>query len=212
MNPLSNKLKQNNIITHFTELEYFTKITSFNQDFRDCTKLETINIPISLTNLGNQTFYNCQSLRYIDAPHVTSGGYQFYHCYELRNLNVVNMVGGSAQFESCRNLTELIIPKCTGAAYNQYYTFMHCSKIVTLDIRSFTHVGYFRQFDGCDALRKIILPDTPPALTNPKNTQLNSSCHLYVRTEEVKQAYLAHSQWSYFAAERYIVSPEDYEE
>lgn len=211
MTSLGTKMKSNTIITHFEEFIFFTKVTSFNQDFRGCTGLETIELPTSLTNLGDYAFYQCESLRGLDAPNVISGYYRFNNCYNLSYLNVTNMVGGNAEFNNCRNLPELIIPKCTGAVYNKYYTFENCQKMVTLDIRKFTHLGYFRQFSGCTALRKIILPDTPPTLTNPTGSGLNSSCLLYVRTEEIKQAYLAHSQWSTFAESRYVVSPEDYQ-
>lgn len=165
----------------------------------------------SLTALGNSSFKNCSALISIDAPNVTSGNYNFSNCNALTFLNVPKMIGASAEFERCSHLTELIIPKCTGASGNKYGMFDGCSSLVIIDARSFTNFGYYYQFRGCSALRKIILPDTPPNLSNPTRTELNSSCLLYVKSTEIKEAYLAHSQWKNFAESRYVVSPEDYE-
>ena len=169
-------------------------------------------MPSSLTALGDSSFKNCSALTSLDAPNATSGNYSFNNCTALTFLNVPKMVGANAEFENCSHLTELIIPKCTGARGNKYGMFSGCSSLVIIDARSFTSFGYFYQFRGCSALRKIILPDTPPTLSNPTGTELNSSCLLYVKNTEIKEAYLAHSQWKNFAESRYVVSPEDYQE
>ena len=200
------------MITHFDEFEYFIGVHSINDCFQSCTHLETILVPSNLTSIGSNSFKNCNALTALDAPNVTSGNFQFDNCYAMTYIDIHNMVGSDARFDNCRSLTELIIPKCQGSQWNYYGGFSGCTNLVTLDIRGVTLLGYLRHFSNSPALRKIILPDTPPGIRNPKSTGLNSSCLFYVRNEDVRQAYITDSNWSNFDASRYIVSPEDFEE
>ena len=58
--------------------------------FANCKKLETIDIPESVTSLGDSSFKNT-NISYIDLENIkTLGSSCFYCCYNLKDINVFN--------------------------------------------------------------------------------------------------------------------------
>ena len=81
--------------------------------FANCTNLTTINIPKSVTNIGEHAFKNCASLTSITIPNsVTSIGEDaFYGCRGLTSVTIpssVTSIGNSA-FEGCNQLSNVTI-------------------------------------------------------------------------------------------------------
>ena len=59
----------NTTITSFSELLYFTSLTSLTcadgyGTFQGCYNLELINLPSSLTTIGKYAFYDCREFRF----------------------------------------------------------------------------------------------------------------------------------------------------
>ncbi|MCQ2976383.1 MAG: leucine-rich repeat protein, partial [Bacteroidales bacterium] len=79
--------------------------------FNGCSGLTSIDIPESVTSIGNRAFNGCSGLTSIDIPEsVTSiGNYAFNGCSGLNSIDIpesVTSIGGWA-FYDCKNLTSI---------------------------------------------------------------------------------------------------------
>ena len=82
--------------------------------FYECRSLTSITIGSNVTSIGNEAFYNCRSLTSITIPNsVTSiGNYAFSYCSSLTSITLPNSVTsiGDGAFSFCSNLTSITIP------------------------------------------------------------------------------------------------------
>ena len=89
-------------------------------------------IPNSVTNIGDNAFYGCQSLTNINIPNsVTSiGNDAFGRCYSLTSINIPDGVTniGHAAFYKCESLTSINIPD--GVTNIGDYAFLFCKNIL----------------------------------------------------------------------------------
>ncbi|MBQ3589722.1 MAG: leucine-rich repeat domain-containing protein, partial [Clostridia bacterium] len=115
------------------------QITSTNYNaFRDCTSLEEVIIPNTLTSMGDTNFLGCTSLKYVKIPNsVTSIGYgAFLGCTALEFAEVSNAVLVRDQiFSGCTSLKAISIPE----------------GVTTIEARA---------FNGCTSLKAVYLPST----------------------------------------------------
>ena len=106
--------------------------------FSACSSLTSINIPDSVTNIGDGAFCDCSSLTDINIPHSVTciGDKAFCHCSSLTNINIPHSVTciGDEAFSGCKSLTSINIPD------------------------SVTSIGR-RAFEGCSSLTSINIPD-----------------------------------------------------
>ena len=106
--------------------------------FSACSSLTSINIPDSVTNIGDGAFCDCSSLTDINIPHSVTciGDKAFCHCSSLTNINIPHSVTciGDEAFSGCKSLTCINIPD------------------------SVTSIGR-RAFEGCSSLTSINIPD-----------------------------------------------------
>ena len=66
---LKGVFRNNSIIKSFDEFKYFTGLKTLQtKAFENCKNLETITIPNSITNLGNEIFYGRDKLKRINVP------------------------------------------------------------------------------------------------------------------------------------------------
>ena len=80
--------------------------------FQNCTSLENINIPQSVTFIGENAFIQCENLKSIDIPgNINTIEGAFFNCYNLKNINISEGVKiiKSYAFYSC-NANEINIP------------------------------------------------------------------------------------------------------
>ncbi len=99
-----------------TDLEIISEIdgkpvTSIGDTFAFCDSLTSIEIPDSVTSIGDIAFYSCDSLSSVTIGNsVTSiGDYAFEYCDSLTSITIpssVTSIGYSA-FEDCANLTDV---------------------------------------------------------------------------------------------------------
>ena len=86
-------------------------VTMIGEDaFYNCDSLTSVNIPDSVTTIGDEAFYHCSSLTSVTiGDSVTSIGYKaFYGCDSLTSVNIGDSVTtiGEGAFYNCTSLKE----------------------------------------------------------------------------------------------------------
>ncbi len=126
--------------------------------------ITSITIPDSVTSIGYQAFFNCNSLTTVEFganSQLTSiGDWAFYSCNSLTtvefgaNSQLTNI--GEDAFKDCTNLTTITIPK--GVTSIGEDAFYNCSNLTSITIPdSVTDIGE-SVFSGCSSLQSITLP------------------------------------------------------
>ena len=112
--------------------------------FYDCITLTSINLPNSITSIGNSAFNGCISLTDITIPNsVTSiGNSAFNGCISLTEITIPNNVTsvGYGVFSDCSGLTSIIIPNSiTNIGESVFY---RCISLTEINIpNSITSIG-----------------------------------------------------------------------
>ena len=126
--------------------------------------IESISLPLSVTEIPDEAFYTCNSLKTVQVSSSlkTVGSFAFYHCTSLESINLPDYVTTySYAFSGCKNLISIsekasiiIIP--TGG-----YEFAEDVNLSTnIIIPEGVDTIYNQAFDGCSSIKKIILPST----------------------------------------------------
>ena len=153
----------NEEITSFDELQYFTGLTSIGEyAFGSCSALKSIKIPNSVTSFEEQAFTGCLSLTSIEIPNsVTSiGNGVFSGCSALTSIVIPNSVTsiGESAFYECTALTSIEIPN--SVTYLGEWAFSFCSALTSIEIpNSVTSIGEVT-FQCCSALTSVKIPNS----------------------------------------------------
>ena len=137
--------------------------------FSNCNSLTSINIPDSVTTIGHRAFESCGCLRIINIPPslTTIENETFLGCHSLRNINIpdtVTTIGDSA-FENCGSLTSINFPPRLTSIGNR--AFYDCGSLRIINIpQSLTSIGG-SAFRNCGSLTSI---NIPPSLTSIGNS------------------------------------------
>ena len=124
--------------------------------------MTSIDIPSSVTFIGDYAFKNCSGLTSITIPTgVTSiGVYAFYYCSGLTSViipNSVTSIGGKA-FLDCISLTSVTIPNSVISIGDN--AFYGCSGLTSVTIgNSVTSIGD-HAFHGCSGLTSVSIPNS----------------------------------------------------
>ncbi|WEK83251.1 MAG: leucine-rich repeat domain-containing protein [Mycoplasma sp.] len=84
-----------------------------NNAFRNCSLLNSINIPNSVTNIGEYAFYNCSALTDIMLPNsveiINKGA--FHTCTRLNSINIPGsaIYIGNIVFDGCVSLSNIVL-------------------------------------------------------------------------------------------------------
>ena len=142
--------KQNNSLNQTTrqgEID-FSQYPDFVIESRVLKKYlgkdDIIKIPYGVTSIGNEVFYNCESLTSVIIPNsVTSiGDKAFYNCRSLTSIVIPDSVTsiGEGAFAGCDSLTSIVIPdSITSIVKDAFYFCMSLTSIVIPD--SITGIG-----------------------------------------------------------------------
>lgn len=164
-------------------------------------KINKVELPKSMTNIGSRAFSRCSGLASIIIPNsVTSiGDGAFEGCFALSSINLPNSVAniGSHAFFGCTGLTAIIIPKSVTTIGD--YAFSYCTGLAYVTIsKSVVNIGYYA-FEGCSALKEVHTKNiTPPTCYNFAFYNVNTTnCKLYVPTGSIN-AYERADEWEEF--------------
>ena len=130
-----------------------------NFAFAGCSSLTAINIPSSVTCIGQGAFYGCSSLTSINIPSSVTciASWAFRDCSSLTSINIPSSVTciEEVAFEGCSSLTSINIPSSVTCI--EYSAFYNCSSLTSINIpSSVTRIGY-NAFSGCSALKTIVI-------------------------------------------------------
>ena len=119
-------------------------------------------IPDSVTNIGNDAFYNCEPLTSINIPDgVTNiGDEAFWWCGSLTSINIPDGVTniGSYAFDGCNSLASINIPN--NMTNIEVGAFLGCESLTSIIIpNSVTNIGD-NAFRRCKSLTNINIPDS----------------------------------------------------
>ena len=144
-----------------TSIEIPDTVTSIGEDaFRNCTSLTSIEIPDSVTSIGYEAFLYCSSLTsVVIGDNVTSiGDRAFSDCRSLRSITIPNSVTsiGVAVFRGCA-LTSIEIPNSVTSIGDE--AFRGCALTSMVIPNSVTSIGD-EAFRGCTSLTSIVIPNS----------------------------------------------------
>lgn len=140
-------------------------VTSIGKEaFYNCNSLTSIDIPNSVTSIGDYTFDNCTSLENVifeENSKLTSIGVSaFYNCTSLISIKIPDSVTsiGDWAFRKCKSLTSIAIPN--GITSIGEYTFNDCYSLTSVTIGdSVTSIGV-GAFESCHSLTSIEIPNS----------------------------------------------------
>ena len=162
---------ENGILKKYTgpggDVEIPESVTAIGDHaFQECRSLTNIVLPDSVTAIGGWAFMYCRSLTSIIIPDsVTAIGTRaFDGCSSLTSIvlpDSITAIGASA-FNGCRSLTSIVIPdSVTAIGYDAFYGCSSLTSIVIPD--SVTAIGA-GAFGSCSSLTSIVLPDSVTAI------------------------------------------------
>ena len=103
--------------------------------FFKCKGLSTVNIPTSITSIGEYSFYECKSLLTLTLPKIESIGYNAFRlCISLRSVLFLNDVDyfGNCAFAESTSLSYIIYQGLKVAPNNE--VFFGCRKLKSSEV------------------------------------------------------------------------------
>lgn len=133
--------------------------------FRECSALTSVTLEegSNLTSIGDYVFEGCASLTSITIPdyvtHIGEGA--FAYCDSLVSIVVPNRVESiqKGAFHECGALTSVTLEEGSNLASIEAYTFEGCSSLTSIDIpNSVASIGNYA-FRECSALASVTLKE-----------------------------------------------------
>jgi len=161
--------RNSQFITSFDELQYFTNVTSIEDEaFYGCSDLTSITLPKGVTSIGRKAFWGCSDLTSIIIPEdVTSiGTYAFEDCSNLASITIPNSVTsvGNSAFEYTAwydNQPDGLV--YVGRVVYRYKGTMPEETNIVIEDGIISIADY--AFNGCTGLTSINIPNSVTSLS-----------------------------------------------
>ena len=129
-------------------------------EYLSCSSLTSVDIPNSVTSIGNYAFCNCSSLTSVTIPNsvISIGNYAFGNCSSLTSVTIPNSVTsiGTWAFAKCSNLNSISIG--SGVISIGEEAFYHCTGLDSIELpNNITTIGR-NCFDSCINLTTVNIP------------------------------------------------------
>ncbi len=128
--------------------------------FEGCNKLTYVSLPDAVTELPENLFCDCTSLRDIETGSISQMGEKaFYNCQSLPAFTLVGTLTSlpRSAFEYCKSMQHMVLPAQVTSIGEK--AFHECNAL--RDIEWSDQLAYIgkQAFDRCFALESITLPD-----------------------------------------------------
>ena len=143
------------------KVKIHANITIINDKaFSGCTKLEYVNIPSSVQNIGIGAFENCIALKnvMINGNITEIKDFTFYNCIELYGVslpNTVKIIGKNA-FDGCIKMEGFSMP--TNIVNIEDFAFANCRLIDNISFGYNLYSIGNEAFKNCKSLEGILIP------------------------------------------------------
>ena len=133
-----------------------------------CSSLQSVTIPDSVTSIGDSAFSCCSSLQSVTIPDsVTSiGGRAFGECSSLQSVTIPDSVTSidESAFSWCTSLQSVIIPDSVTSIGDR--AFWGCTSLQSVIIPdSVTSIGN-KAFSDCKSLQSVTIPDSVTSISD----------------------------------------------
>jgi len=142
--------------TGLTSVNIPASVTSIGQSaFEGCTGLPSINFPATVTYIGNYAFDGCTGLTSVNIPATVTSIAQaaFANCTGLISVTISSASIGALAFSDCNHLTSLTMTSGVISIDNE--AFENCTGLTTVSIPASVNSMGWAIFDGCSGLTSI---------------------------------------------------------
>lgn len=184
-----------NLYTELVSIEIPDSITSIgNYAFAYCTKLTSIKLPDSITSIGEGAFTGCSSLANINLPSsiISINSNTFSDCSSLKSINIpdtVTTINGYA-FAFCSSLVSAKISTSTTSIGSGAFT--GCSNLTSINLPASVSSINTVAFKNCTSLKDItILSNELETLANNSFSNINENAKFYIVSEDIKNLLIS---------------------
>lgn len=178
-----------------------------------CIALETVTIPNTIAKIGQMTWRDCYSLKYIVVPSsVTSmtGSWSFGYCYALKGISLPKGITdfGASIFYYCYNLNKIIVPDGVTQLPESMFRYNYALRSIVIP-NSVTSIGG-NAFNSCYGMAycDFIASTAVPTLSATSAFQyIPSDCKIVV-PDSLYDEWIAATNWSTYAS--YIVKASEF--
>ena len=150
-------------------IDMSTQQVNIGATFVQCAAISEVNIPNTVTSIGESAFGACTGLTNVTIPNsvTTIGQYAFSNCSGLTNITIPNSVTtiGNGAFEECNSLTNITIGNSVTTIDES--AFYYCTSLTSVTIgNGVTTIGA-AAFADCTSLTSVTVEAiTPPTLVS----------------------------------------------
>ena len=151
---ISTWFTSNETIISFTELQFFTKLTSLRGDaFYGCSGLQSVDLRHITEFIGTRQFAYCSNLKGDFTLELSSIPSQCFRATGIDSINAPLATSiGAAAFQDCKSLKSAIFGDVLTSTSGGD-TFYNCTALEVIDIHALTTFAGTRHFRGCTNLK-----------------------------------------------------------